>query len=274
MDNTYNATNDGASDFADEGLLEFHEYPDAMFGGAEVMMLEDEDDGTVLRVLYVGGGFQSATFVDDHRFELVFEYFRGFDVLFEVCPQAKDVLMLGAGGCCYPKHLLAHYPQTSVDAVEIDPVVLDIARKHFYMDEAMERFNGDERCRMIAADGRTFLEEEARSYDAILNDCFSGQELVTSLASTEAAKLIQTHLNAGGVYLANVVSKDDGTDLSNIQNVATTLARVFKHVHVIPCFDEDYAGEDNYLVAACDADLHFPTTLNSPEVFAGSVITD
>lgn len=257
-----------------DDMLEFYEYPEAMFGGAEVMMLEDEDDGTALRVLYVGGGFQSATYVDEHRFDLVFEYFRGFDVLFEACPQAKDVLMLGAGGCCYPKHLLAHYPQTQIDAVEIDPVVLDIACKHFYMDEAMERFNGSERCRMIAADGRAFLETEERTYDAILNDCFSGQELVTSLASLEATKLIQTHLNPGGVYLANVVSKDDGTDLSNIQNVATTLTKTFQHVYVIPCFDEDYAGEDNYLVAACDADLRLPTTLSSPEVFAGEVITD
>lgn len=275
-----------------DDLTELHEYPRALFGGAEVFTLEDEDTGEPLRVLYVGGGFQSATFIDERRFELVFEYYKAFDRLFDALRVTRPevlgetaaefsphdahagILMLGAGGCSYPKYLVSHFPHVSVDAVEIDPVVLGIAREHFYVNEALDRFDAHDRLNLIAADAREFLAAEGKRYDAVLNDCFGGRELVRELASVSAARAVQDRLNPGGVYLANVVSADEGSDISTVQNVATTLAQVFAQVCVVACFDEDYAGEDNYLVMATDAPFTFPDALPQDIALAGSVIDE
>lgn len=96
-----------------------------------------------VRVLRAGGVFQSATYLDERRFEPVFEYYRGFDAMFESeTPLASafghgvtEVLMLGGGGFAYPKHLLSSRSGISLDVVEIDPAVVDAARRWFFLDE-------------------------------------------------------------------------------------------------------------------------------------------
>ena len=131
-----------------------------------------------------------------------------------------------------------------------------------------------DRLQLIASDGRAYLEGTDRKYDAILNDSFSGLDLVRELASREAARCIKQHLNPGGIYLANVVSAEMGADISKVQAVATTLHEVFAHVAVLPCFDEDYAGEDNYLVVASDAPLNYQNAVKTDQIFAGDIVHD
>lgn len=120
-----------------------------------------------VRVLRSGGVFQSATYTGEHRFEPVFEYYRGFDTMFAAeSPLASafghgmsDVLMLGGGGFAYPKHLLTTREGISLDVVEIDPAVVSGARRWFFVDELEERL-GDasrargNRMRVFVADAR------------------------------------------------------------------------------------------------------------------------
>ena len=54
-------------------------YP-SMFGEAQVFNVE-ASDGTPLRMLYIGDGFQSATYVGERRMEPPFAYCRAFDRL-------------------------------------------------------------------------------------------------------------------------------------------------------------------------------------------------
>lgn len=91
-------------------------------------------DGTPLRVLRMGGADQSATFLDERRYEAAFAYYRAFDLMFEGGEEVRDVLMLGAGGCSYPKYLVTHREGVRVDAVESDPAIARIARLRFFVD--------------------------------------------------------------------------------------------------------------------------------------------
>ena len=252
--------------------LEYFEYPDAMFGGACVYVIEDEETGTLLRVLEVGGGIQSAAYVDERRFEPVFEYYRALDVMFDYeqdCHQEKygeqaqsfninNVLMLGGGGCSYPNYALSTHPHLHMDVVEIDPVIIDIARKHFYVDELLERFEAQNRLRLIADDGRAFVEacgtaSKPVTYDVIVNDAFSGKQAVDPLVSPDGLQAVHAILRPCGLYIVNVSSTEDGSNTQAVEDVACALRETFATVTVIPCIDESFAGEDNYLVIGINA---------------------
>lgn len=157
-------------DAADEGPVvdgdNLRVFPRTMFGTAYVYDVETED-GDPVRLLEVGGVFESATYLDERRFEPTFEYYRAFDRLFEAVAEPQRVLMIGGGGYAYPKHFVASQPHGAMDVVEIDPVITRIAREHFFLDELMKRFNTCEtgRLRLVTADGRTYLEECAAELD-------------------------------------------------------------------------------------------------------------
>lgn len=325
------------------------------FGFAQILQ-EHAPDGSPVRVLKLGGVFQSAAYTDERRFEPVFEYYRAFDTVFssprpvargdesadgsspsdaargdesidssspfgaarfgvDACaidagkpdgPAAKSlphgaslhtaarpaasrkVLVLGGGGFAWPKHVLATHPEVSLDVVEIDPAIIRIARRHFFLDEAIERFDpAHKRLRLICDDGRAFLENAAESsqrsygarpeamrYDAIVNDAFSGAEPVRSLATVEAAQAAKACLIPGGLYAANVVSDFDRANVAFLRDLTATLAKAFAHVHIIPCPDEDFGGEDNYLVIATDGTYDFEDAIPFDEDFLGAPMRD
>lgn len=228
-------------------------------GLALVRTVHDED-GSPVRALQHGGVFQSATYLDERRCYPPFAYLRAFERAFEAeSPtfRINRALMLGGGGYAWPKWTLSRHPGLRLDVVEIDPAITRIARRFFFLDELEARCG--ERLRTVCADGRAFLDDAACAsdphYDLIVNDTFSGAEPVRTLATLEAAWAAKRALAPGGVYAANVVSREEGADVSFLRAVVATLKEAFARVYVIPCADEDFGGEDNYLVLATDRDL-------------------
>lgn len=235
-----------------------------------------DHDGKPVRVLQTGGVYQSATYLDERRMEPVFSYYRAFDHAFTLRPDTRRVLMIGGGGYAWPKHVLATRDDVSLDAVEIDASVTEAARRWFFLDEAMSAHPG--RCRLITEDGRAFLEDGAASgrepYDSIVLDAFDGSEPVRALATVEAARAVHANLASDGLALANVVSAEAGTDIEFLRDIAASFAEVFAHVHVIPCEDDPFAVEDNYLLVATDANWPAPDAIPFDEEFLGEPMYD
>lgn len=238
-------------------------------------------DKTRVRVLRQGGVYQSATYLDERRFEPVFAYQRAFDVLFETEGTLRavrgsgvaHVLAIGGGGYAWPKHTLMHHPDLQMDVVEIDGAVTEIARRWFFVDE-LQRMAGD-RLQLVTADGRAFIEDAPRAaYDAVVNDTFAGGEPVRALASVEALRTVRACLVPNGLYLANVVSRDEGEDLTFLRDTVATCAALFARVWVVPATDEDLGGEDNYIVIASDGDYSFADAVPFDEEFLGTEIHD
>lgn len=248
-------------------------------GLALVRTVRDEA-GAPVRVLQHGGVFQSATYLDERRFYPPFAYLRAFERAFEAETPSFRInraLMLGGGGYAWPKWTLSRHQELRLDVVELDPAITRIARRYFFLDELEARCS--ERLHTVCADGRAFLDGIASSvlaaqergdepvdndalngasiarYDLVVNDTFSGAEPVRALATVEAALAAKASLAPGGLYAANVVSREGGADVTFLRAVVATLEVVFAHVLVIPCADEDFGGEDNYLVLAADRDL-------------------
>ncbi len=233
---------------------EYHSYP-SMFGEAEVFVVESAD-GTPMRVLFVDGGFQSATYVGEKRFEPPFAYCRAFDQLFSVAPDARRILLLGGGAYSYPKHVLTRRPEVSMDVVEIDPAVIEIARCHFYVDELETACDG--RLRSFAMDGLEFLRAaEAGFYDAVVDDSFAGTVQDTALLGSEGLRLAKHCMVEGGVYMLNghARSADDGYGYREIEAVNDALRSAFAHVQRRDVDDTEFAGCTNTVFMASDRDF-------------------
>ena len=235
----------------DDELLEEHTYP-SMFGEAEVFTLETEE-GTPLRVLYVDGGFQSATYLGEARFKAPFAYVRALAQMISA-QGARRVLLLGGGTYSLPKHLLgtAGAADVAIDVVEIDPTVVEIARRHFFVDEleCMHGAEGTGRLRTYVGDGAAFLAScDAARYDAIVNDCFAGTVQDAPLLSAEALSDARRALTQNGIYLLNAVAEtDDGEDdLAEIERIEALLNTEFSQIEHVAVEDDEFAGSINHL---------------------------
>lgn len=245
-----------------------------MSGVALVYTTRDASGGRV-RVLCTGGVYQSATHLGARRMEPVFEYYRAFGRLFDLRPDARQLLAIGGGGFAFPKLVAAEHPGVRTDVVEIDPAVVRIARRWFYLDDAVALARaGSGDLQVICDDGRRFLESEPGPYDAVVLDAFVGETPVRSLATVGALRLVRRALAPGGLLLMNVVSYADGTDVSFLRSVVATALVAFDHVKVVPATDDSHAAEDNYLLVASDTPIDLPDAIPFDEDFLGDVLFD
>lgn len=235
-----------------------------MFGPARIYQVED-DAGRPVRLLEVGGVVHSGTYMDDElRYDLVFEYLKRYDAMFDPAAAGladwpahpvRRVLVLGCGGYDYPEHLIAHHPEVSVDAIEIDPAITDIAQRYFWLDRCIEEFDTEEngRLHLFCADARIFLEEAAArniTWDAIVNDTYDAGDPVLSLATHEAAQYLHACLEPGGFYLVNIVSALEGSQSAFLRQQVEIMRDVFADTAVLTCDPESLTDPDNVILIA------------------------
>lgn len=116
------------------------------------------------RRLYIDNVTHAGMYLDSD-IELLHEYTKYYD-LFEVFhPNPKNMVMLGGAAYGYPKHFLETYPGKTLDVVEIDPGVTEVAKKYF-------RLQDNPRLEIHHQDARVFFGQNSKTYDAILGDAF------------------------------------------------------------------------------------------------------
>lgn len=139
------------------------------------------------------------------------------------------VLMLGLGGGSAQRSFLHHYPSVTLDSVEIDPVVVQVASNYFHVAAS-------ERHRIRVDDGRTFVRRSPDVYDLIVLDAYTrhryGSQIPQHLATREFFELAQRRLTTNGVLAYNVITTGrlGGADAGLA--LARTLQSVFPQVYV------------------------------------------
>lgn len=235
-----------------------------MFGVAHLFTTEGPD-GRPLRVLSLGGGWQTVMHLDDPD-EPAAAYARGFDLVLEGGGDggdARSVLVIGGAGCAWPRHAVAVDDAVAVTVVEVDPAVVDIARREFRLDDAVARAGstpaGEPRLQVVTDDGLRFLARRAveggRPFDAVINDAYAGTDAPEALLSPVGLSLAKDALAPGGLYVANVVCSP--TDPTPVLAARDALLGAFSHVWDVPCPDP-LAEEENHLLVASDADREVP----------------
>jgi spermidine synthase len=109
------------------------------------------------------GKTDASTAIKDNRTQILLGH---LPMLFH--PDPKRVLAIGLGGG-FTLRALAHHPTPqSITAVEIDPLVVETARRHFaaFNDRALE----DPRVRVAQNDGRNFIDGTDEVYDVITSE--------------------------------------------------------------------------------------------------------
>ena len=235
---------------------------DTQYGS--VMIYNSERNGKDIRILNIDSGYESATFIDeDEKYELVFDYAKYYDLMFNSKSEIKDTLMIGGAGYGYPKYFISHFQNINMDVVEIDGKITEIAKQYFYLNDLIEEYNINEnqRLKLITEDGRTYLNRNEKKYDAILNDAFSGSSPAKTLTTLEAVQNIKKSLNENGLYLTNIISAIEGKNSKFLKAEVNTIKQVFKNVYIIPCTDEyELDKVYNVMVIASDTDLQIDNT--------------
>lgn len=135
----------------------------------------------------------------------------------------KRVLFLGVGGGTGPKRFVHDYPNAIVDAVDVDPMVLDVAHRYFGLQAGP-------RLRLHAQDGRAFLKRSSETYDLIVVDAFTttryGSTVAPHMTTREFFQECAAHLSDGGIVLFNSAAAP-GQLLTRA--VSSTLRSVFPH---------------------------------------------
>ena len=233
-------------------------------------------DGEKIRVLNIDKGYESATFTDiDKRNELVFDYTKYYNLMFDSKKEINNVLLIGGAGYSYPKYYISHFEDKKIDVVEIDDKVTEIAKKYFFLDDLIRDYNLDDnnRLNLIKDDGRTFLNKNEKKYDAILNDAFSGTNPAKTLTTIENVKNIKRSLNEDGLYLTNIISAYGGKDSKFLKAEVNTISKVFKYVYIVPCtYKDDENLIQNNMVIATDDDSYVAKDLVSVELEENEII--
>ena len=157
-----------------------------------------------------------------------FEYTEFFHVPIVLNPTTTNVLFIGLGGGTGPKAFHRDYPHVFVNVAEIDPEVVDVARRYFALPE-------DGRLRVTVSDGRVFLQRSAARYGTIIVDAYacgpSGAYIPYQLATQEFFELAWRCLENGGSLAYNVMGVYGGDFDSIVRSLHATLLSVFQAVY-------------------------------------------
>ena len=223
------------------------------------MIFDSEDaDGTPIRLLNVNGTFQSVSYIaPELRFELCIHYHRMMaKVIQQVAPEGH-VMVMGGGGFSLPKYLATHMKGAIIDAIEIDPKIVLLAREHFFLDEALTVALSD--LRVVEDDAWKVLQSaDTGSIDVLVNEVFAGRKSLGPLGTAAGARVVKEKLADGGVYLADVRCPLEGHGSTLLPQVANVFAQEFAHVAYVPEWPDTPKTPGNNLLIATDVDIALP----------------
>jgi len=198
-----------------------------------IVVTEDEQG---LRTLWFeeNGARQSVVKVGDPD-HLDLAYAKVMPVGLALVENPRRVLIVGLGGGTIPMFLHKHYPKTTIDVVDIDPDVVDVAKRFF-------AFREDATLRAHVDDGRRFIEKCRNPYDIIYLDAFSAENIPYHLATREFLQAVRKAVAPGGVVVGNVWSRGSNP---LYDSMVRTYQEVFEELYVV-----DVSGAGNKILVA------------------------
>lgn len=136
--------------------------------------------------------------------------------------RTDDVLCIGVGIGIVPMEFAREGAR--VDAVEINPAVIPVARDFFGLQP--------EKLNLALVDGRYFVNQTRTRYDAICLDAFLGDSCPSHLMTREAFAAMARVLKPDGVLVINTFADLDYANDFFSASLSRTLAAVFPSVRI------------------------------------------
>lgn len=138
-----------------------------------------------------------------HPEQLPMPYLRTAAIGLAVPKKLENVLMVGLGGGAFASFLRVRLPDAGVDAVEIDPVVANIAYDYFALPK-------HEQLRVHVMDATEFVRDSREKYDYILLDAYDAEDIPEALITSRFLGGIRALVAEGGIVVANIAIGSQG----------------------------------------------------------------
>lgn len=195
---------------------------------------------TNYKTLQVDTGLES--YINAETGEMGAKYLRFYDLFEYFNKDAQSTLLIGGAAYTYPIHYLDKYENKTIDVVEIDDKMTQIATEHFGLNI------NEPRLKIFTQDGRSYLNYSENKYDTILIDAFKGVNAPFELTTYEALVNARNMLNENGMVLTNIISSIDGDDSEFIKYEYATYKSVFNDVKIFMVNTNDKEEKQNLIL--------------------------
>ena len=213
------------------------------------------------RILQIDNGTESGIYLD--KDDLVFDYTNAYRLADYFNQNIQNALTLGGAGYTWPTYFVNNKPNGTMDVVEIDPDVTEVAKEYFGLVLS-------DRLRTFHEDGRTFLNKNEKKYDAIYGDAYAGMTPPYNLSTVEAIKLIKNSLEPGGVFVSNIISAIEGKNSKFLDAYYKTVSEAFgENIFLFTCQYERRSNErQNILLFAINSEEPFEFYQTGSRIFS------
>ena len=164
-----------------------------------IIVSEDSDGARILR--FERGGARQTIARPGHPEFLGFAYTKVAFAGLALTEEPKRMMIVGVGGGTMPMFLRKYYPDVVIDAVDIDPDVVHVAKEYFGLRE-------DARLKAHVGDGRAFVENTREPYDIIFLDAFGSRNVPPHLTTVEFMRAVRKAVKPTGVVVWNIWGRE------------------------------------------------------------------
>lgn len=202
------------------------------------LQVKDTEDSVVLstNVLF---GVQSIMKKDQSLTGMYYDYALAAPFLAKQDPKdAPDILVLGMGTGTYASQCRKYFTGASIEGVEIDQKITDLASQYFELPDDVK---------VTTYDGRAYLQADENTYDVIMVDAYQDITIPFQMSTVEFFGMVKEHLKEDGVMVVNMNMHSEKEGNIN-QYLADTISSVFGEVYTA-----DVIGSTNRELFATDS---------------------
>lgn len=182
-----------------------------------------ENDNSVILSTNVLFGVQSILKKDDSLTGMYYDYALAAPLMTAGGGEEKEVLILGMGTGTYARQCRKYFDGVSVEGVEIDAKITDLAHRYFELPKEVK---------VTTYDGRAYLQAVDQKYDVIMVDAYQDITIPFQMSSTEFFAMVRDHLKEDGVMVVNM-NMQSGEEGSINQYLTDTISSVFDTVYTV-----------------------------------------
>ena len=171
-----------------------------------------ETDNSVILSTNVLFGVQSILIKDGALTGMYYDYAMAAPYMAGIKEKEQNgedlkLLILGMGSGTYATQLSRYFDNISVEGVEIDDKITDLAHRYFELPDETK---------VTTYDGRAYLAAIDGLYDVIMVDAYQDITIPFQMSSAEFFSMVKEHLAPGGVMVVNMnmYSDEDGGSAS------------------------------------------------------------